>query len=131
MSLALKVDPASAVPLWHQIELGLRRLLAAGSLRAGTQLPSVRDLSGHLRVNPATVARAYQALTDADLLEVRRGEGTFALEAKRPAGTKERRAGLREAAAQYTAAARSLGANEEQAVKEVRSAWPSDEGEVL
>ena len=130
MALELKIDPASAVPLWHQIERGITRLLAAGSLRAGTQVPSVRDLASHLRVNPATVAKAYQALTDADLLEVRRGEGTFAREIKRPAAARERRHGLREAAAEYTDAARGLGATEEQAVKEVRSAWPSDEGEV-
>lgn len=129
MDLELKVDPASAVPLWHQIERGLRRLLAAGSLRPGTQVPSVRDLASHLRVNPATVAKAYQALTDADLLEVRRGEGTFAREAKHPAGAKERREGLREAAGQYADAARSLGATEEHAVKELRSAWATDKGE--
>ena len=69
----------------------------------------MRDLARHLRVNPATVAKAYQALTDAELLEVRRGEGTFAREAKRPAGAKERREGLREAAAQYADAARGSG----------------------
>jgi GntR family transcriptional regulator len=129
MSFALKVDPASAVPLWHQIELGLKRLLSSGSLRAGTQVPSVRELASHLRVNPATVAKAYQALTDASLLEVRRGEGTFAREARHTAGTKERREGLREAAAQYTTSARSVGATEEQAVKEVRSAWPPERAE--
>lgn len=126
MPLELKVDPASAVPLWHQIERGLARLLAAGSLRPGAQVPSVRDLARHLRVNPATVAKAYQALTEADLLEVRRGEGTFAREGKHPPGARERREGLREAAGQYAATAHGLGATFDQAVKEVRSAWPPE-----
>jgi DNA-binding transcriptional regulator YhcF (GntR family) len=128
-SLELKVEPASAVPLWHQIERGFTRLLAAGSLRPGAKVPSVRDLAGHLRVNPATVAKAYQVLTDAGLLEVRRGEGTFAREIKPTAGARERREGLREAAARYAGAARGLGATEEQALKEVRSAWPRQEEE--
>jgi GntR family transcriptional regulator len=127
MSFALKLDPASAVPLWHQIELGLRRLFATGALRAGAKVPSVRELAADLRVNPATVVKAYQVLTDAGLLQVRRGEGTYASEAAPlPAARSERQKGLREAAAEFVVAARVLGANQEQALREVGSAWRRD-----
>ncbi len=40
-------------------------------------MPSVRELARALRVNPATVSKAYRRLTEAGLLTVRRGEGTF------------------------------------------------------
>ena len=94
MRFELKIDPASAVPLWHQIELGLRWLVTSGGLRPGAQVPSVRDLARELRINPATVAKAYQTLSDAGLVEVRRGEGTFVLEAPAPLGRAARRSQL-------------------------------------
>ena len=65
------------MPVWKQIEDGVRRLVAMGALRAGGPVPSVRELARDLRVNPMTVSKAYQRLSEAGLLEVRRGEGTF------------------------------------------------------
>jgi len=124
MRFALKVDPRSAVPLWHQIELGIKRLVSAGALRPAAQVPSVRDLARELRINPATVVKAYQTLTEAGLLEVRRGEGTFVLEAPAPPGLAARRSQLREVAGHYAGAALGLGAPLEEAVQELRAAWP-------
>ena len=67
-------DPA---PIWRQIEEGVRRLIALGALQPGGSVPSVRDLAKDLRVNPNTVARAYQRLTEGGVLSVKRGEGTY------------------------------------------------------
>ena len=69
----LRIDPTDATPIWSQIEEGLRRLVASGALAPGAVVPSVRDLARELRINPATVAKAYQRLTDAGVLTVRRG----------------------------------------------------------
>ena len=123
MPFELKIDPRSAVPLWHQIELGIRRMVVTAGLRPGTQVPSVRDLARELRINPATVAKAYQSLGDAGLLEVRRGEGTFVLEPKAPPGRVARRSLMREAASQYADSAHGLGAALDEAVQELRTAW--------
>jgi len=73
----IQVLPADPRPIWSQIEEGLRRLLAAASLGPGDAVPSVRELATDLRVNPATVSKAYQRLVGAGLLEVRRGDGTY------------------------------------------------------
>ncbi len=56
----LRIDPALPVPLWSQIEDGLRRRIATGALAPGAAMPSVRELAAELRINPATVVRAYQ-----------------------------------------------------------------------
>jgi DNA-binding transcriptional regulator YhcF (GntR family) len=125
MTLTLRIDPASAVPLWHQIELAVRRLVGSGTLGAGAQMPSVRDLARELCINPATVVKAYQALTDAGLVEVRRGEGTFVREAPVPPGRAARRSQMREAAAQYAGAAHGLGVSLDEALLELRTAWPA------
>ena len=59
----LSVDPRDARPIWRQIEDGMRRLVASGALPVGTAVPSVRELARELRINPATVSKAYQRLT--------------------------------------------------------------------
>ncbi|HEY0787917.1 MAG TPA: GntR family transcriptional regulator, partial [Thermoanaerobaculia bacterium] len=73
----LQINPTDSVPIWKQIEEEVRRLVALGAFKPGTAVPSVRELAQRLRINPATVAKAYQRLTDAGVLAVRRGEGTF------------------------------------------------------
>jgi GntR family transcriptional regulator len=122
MLTALRIDPADATPIWKQIEDGVRRLIASGTLAPGAAVPSVRDLSRDLRVNPATVSKAYQRLADAGVLAVRRGEGTFVAEAPPVLARLERRRILGDAAARYASLAMTLGVSGEEAAGEVRSA---------
>ncbi len=117
------VDPRSPEPIWSQIEAGMRRLVASRSLQPGQAVPSVRDLARELRVNPATVSKAYQRLTDAGLLEVRRGDGTYV--AERPPARAARRTNqeVREAASRYATLGLTAGLDLEEAQLELRDAW--------
>ena len=120
----LRIDPSDATPIWSQIEEGMRRLVAAGALRPGAAVPSVRDLAKDLRINPATVAKAYQRLTEAGILTVRRGDGTYVAESPPPVSRAERSRTLRDAAARYASLAATLGVTAEDAVEAVEAAWP-------
>ena len=71
------VDPHDATPIYAQLERGLRAAIATGRLRAGDQLPTVRELAVELHVNANTVARVYTELERAGVLETRRGVGSF------------------------------------------------------
>jgi GntR family transcriptional regulator len=71
------LDLRDATPLYAQLERGLRAAIAAGRLRPGDQLPTVRQLAVELRVNANTVARVYTDLERAGVLETRRGVGSF------------------------------------------------------
>jgi DNA-binding transcriptional regulator YhcF (GntR family) len=71
------IDPRSATPLYAQIASRLKVAIAAGELRPGAALPSVRHLAARLRVNPATVVQAYRDLEDEGFVEMRQGTGTF------------------------------------------------------
>ena len=119
----LRVDPAAATPLWSQIEEGVRRLVASGALAPGAGVPSVRDLARDLRVNPATVSKAYQRLGDAGVLEVRRGDGTYVAAAPPPLTRAERARALREGALGYASLAATLGVSRDDALEEARTAW--------
>jgi GntR family transcriptional regulator len=100
----LRVDPRDPLPLWRQLEDGVRNLVASGALRPGASVPSVRELARELAVNPATIAKAYQHLVDAGVLETRRGEGTFVAEGPPLLPRAERRRRLQQAARSYAAA---------------------------
>jgi GntR family transcriptional regulator len=68
-------------PIYVQIMDEIRRAIVIGTLRADEPLPSVRQLSADLRVNPNTVQQAYRELERDGVVYVRRGQGTFVAEA--------------------------------------------------
>lgn len=71
------VDIRSNVAVYLQIENHVQFAIASGKLKAGDQLPSVRELSERLEVNPNTVAKSYRDLEVMGLLYTRRGMGVF------------------------------------------------------
>src|SRR3989454_12497320 len=73
----VSIDSRDSTPIHAQIERGLRAAIAAGRLRTGDQLPTVRQLAVDLRVNANTVARVYADLERAGVIETRRGVGSF------------------------------------------------------
>jgi|SRR5213080_2297571 len=73
----VSIDTRDSTPIYAQIERGLRAAIAAGRLRVGDQLPTVRQLAVELRVNANTVARVYADLEHEGVLETCRGVGSF------------------------------------------------------
>jgi GntR family transcriptional regulator len=71
------VDVASRTPIYRQLGEQIRSAIARGRLRANARLPSVRDLSRRLVINPNTVARVYTELERDGLLVTRHGLGVF------------------------------------------------------
>jgi GntR family transcriptional regulator len=71
------LDARDATPIYAQLDRALRAAIASGRLKAGDQLPTVRQLAVDLRVNANTVARVYADLERSGVLETRRGVGSF------------------------------------------------------
>ena len=67
------LDPHSGIPIYRQLQQQVRRLVASGQLKAGAELPSVRDLALTHAVNPMTVSKAYSLLEAEGLLQRNRG----------------------------------------------------------
>jgi GntR family transcriptional regulator len=125
---SLQIDPTDATPIWAQIEEGMRRLVASNALQPGTQVPSVRDLARDLSVNPATVAKAYQRLTDAGIFTIRRGDGTYVSSSPPSLPRGERARVLKEGAARFASLAATSGASLEEARAELDAAWKEFSG---
>lgn len=65
------------VPIYLQIIDLIKKQLVSNALESGGRLPSVRDLSKQLEVNPNTVQRAYTEMEREGLVYTQRGQGTF------------------------------------------------------
>lgn len=72
-----RLDLKSGVPAYRQIIDQVLGAIAAGALRAGDQLPTVRQLAVDLAINPNTVVRAYRELEIRGVLDTQQGTGTF------------------------------------------------------
>lgn len=123
MREVLHVDPRDAVPIWRQIEEGVRRLVASRALVPGVAMPSVRELARELCVNPATVSKAYQRLVDAGVLIVQRGEGTFVADTAPTMRSKERGILLQEGALRFATLALTAGASHHETQQALERAW--------
>jgi GntR family transcriptional regulator/MocR family aminotransferase len=75
--LPVSVDRAAALPLWYQLSVRVRVLIADGRLRPGARLPSSRDLARQLHLSRNTVLAAYDELAGRNLLRGRTGLGSF------------------------------------------------------
>jgi len=75
--MLFQIDSASRVPIYRQLAQQIREAVARGRLAPEERLPSVRDLSRTLVVNPNTVARVYTELERDGVLNTRPGLGVF------------------------------------------------------
>jgi GntR family transcriptional regulator len=76
--------PESGIPIYRQLIDQIRRLIAAGQLPAGAELPSVRDLAVEHAVNPMTISKAYALLEAEGLLIRNRGRPMTVAATRRP-----------------------------------------------
>ena len=76
----IKIEFSSGIPIYRQIMERIKYSIANGSLKPNDQLPSVRQLSMDLKVNPNTIIKAYSELEHEEVLHTRRGRGTYVSE---------------------------------------------------
>lgn len=72
--MILQIDTHSGVPVYRQLIDQIRYQVAAGTLLAGDALPSTRQLSVELGINPMTISKAYSLLEAEGLVERKRGQ---------------------------------------------------------
>jgi GntR family transcriptional regulator len=107
------VDPSSGVPIYSQIVRQVKFAIAEQSLRPGGLLPSVRQLSQQLMVNPNTVSRALQQLQSEGIVEALRGRGMVVCRGAVAQCRKERKLIIAERIEQVMSEALQAGMNED------------------
>jgi GntR family transcriptional regulator len=85
MAAPVQIDHRDPTPIYAQLDRAIRVAIAHGKLKAGDQLPTVRQLAVDLRVNANTVAKVYLALERDGIVLTKRGVGTFISDERPPA----------------------------------------------
>lgn len=73
----MSTDFKSTKGIFQQIADTLSHRILEGTLQAGDRIPSVRDLSEEFEVNRNTLLRTYSLLSDAGIIDNKRGVGFF------------------------------------------------------
>jgi GntR family transcriptional regulator len=111
----LELDFRSGIPIYLQVVERIKERLAAGQLKPGDQLPTVRSLALELTVNFNTIARAYRIMDDSGIISTQQGRGTYILEIPTPEVAESIRINaLEELTRRYLADAERLGASPEE-----------------
>lgn len=71
------LDTKNGVPVYRQIIQQVEYNMSIGKLKAGDKLPTVRSLAVDLKINPNTVAKAYNELEIRGMVNTQVGFGTF------------------------------------------------------
>ena len=108
--LHLQLDPHSGVPVYRQMMDQIKYYVASGTLKAGDQLPSIRELARSLAVNPTTVVKAFSELEYEGAIEVRHGRGAFIAGNASRFSDRMREKALRRLARQLAVEASQMGA---------------------
>jgi GntR family transcriptional regulator len=118
------LDLHTGVPVYRQIIDQVRGGVASGSLAAGDQLPTVRQLAVDLAINPNTVQRAYRELELGGMLETHQGTGTFVANKKVDKNSSDRERQLVQMAGEFAARAGAAGFTLEDLIDRMRDLLP-------
>ncbi|MBM3880075.1 MAG: GntR family transcriptional regulator [Verrucomicrobia bacterium] len=127
--LHFQIDTHSGVPVYRQMMDQVKYYVAAGALKAGDQLPSIRELAQTLAVNPTTVVKAYTELEHEGCLEMRHGKGAFVTAAAVGMSSRDREKALRRLARQLAIEAGQMAASLGQVLRLVQEEVEAVQGE--
>lgn len=71
------INPKNKTPIYEQLVQQLRHQIATGLLMPSEPIPSVRQLSIELGVNPNTIQKAYRQMEQEGLIYTVSGKGSF------------------------------------------------------
>lgn len=73
----MKIDNNSNVPIYEQIYQQLLEYIITGLMQPDDKLPSVREMSSKIHINPNTVVKAYRLLEEQGFIYSVAGKGSF------------------------------------------------------
>ena len=121
MNFSLEIDSRSPLPIYAQLEDGIKGLIARGKLREGDQLPTVRQMAVELKINANTVAKVYASLENDGILLTKRGVGTFITKPTQKGTVRDRKRELTLLSEKFITDSMQLGFSFEEIVKFIAS----------
>ena len=119
----IQVDVRSRVPIYEQIVNSFKQMTMSGILSPDEKLPSVRDLSQELTINPNTIQKAYQELERQNIIYTKRGQGSFVNPNIQAINKEEKMEDLIEEIKRIVIESMYLGISKEEFLKLITSAY--------
>ena len=106
------------IPIYRQIILHFCQAFVRGDIAPGERIPSIREMSAHLKVNSNTMQRVYQEMEREGLISIKRGTGYFFTEDMEM--TKKTRSSLaRSSLERFVDEMRALGCGDDELLEEL------------
>ncbi|MDD5676380.1 MAG: GntR family transcriptional regulator [Kiritimatiellae bacterium] len=116
------IELKAGTPIYEQVVYAVKKAVAFGQLIPGDRLPSVRNLSQELNINPNTAQKAMTRLLQEKIIEVRPGIGCT-VAAAFPATAEQREVILEKKIEQLVVEAKRLGLSERELTKALQKHW--------
>ncbi|MEN8908088.1 MAG: GntR family transcriptional regulator [Clostridiales bacterium] len=127
----ISIDPKLSKPIFLQIVDGLKENIIKNILSPGDRIPSVRELSMQLEINPNTISKSYKELERQKIIETIQGRGTFISKNLKPIRDKEKFLEICESLKKLIIDSKYIGVNEIEFIKAVKDIYKSFGGEII
>jgi GntR family transcriptional regulator len=125
-AFTFRLDGHSGVPVYRQLIDQVQAGVASGTLAAGDQLPTVRQVAVDLAINPNTVSRAYREMEIRRMLDTQQGTGTFVADRKVEYSKDERERLLGQLVGEFVSRAGAAGFTLKQLMKALKELHPEE-----
>lgn len=103
------LNNSSMMPIYEQLVEQVKNEILSGKLTENEVLPSVRALSGELRISALTVKKAYDKLEEEGFIVTVHGKGSYVAAANRLLAMEARRKAVEDDFAAAVRKARAIG----------------------
>lgn len=118
----MKIDSNSSTPIYEQIYKQLLEYITTGLMQADDKLPSVRELSSMIHINPNTVVKAYRLLEEQGFIYSLPGKGSF-VSSKQNVQTKLFENQIKEMSKEIVTKSKYIGMSFEQLCQLLEDTW--------
>jgi len=108
------LNNSSMIPIYEQLMDQIKKQIIAGELEDNQALPSVRGLSGELKISALTVKKAYDRLEEEGFVTTVHGKGTYVSAADKSLAAEARRKAVEDEFAAAIDKARAMGLDDEE-----------------
>ena len=102
------------VPIYEQLMDQVKSQIICGEIKENEVLPSVRALSGELKISALTVKKAYDRLEEEGFVITIHGKGTFVTATDKQLAAEARRAAVEEDFSLAVDKAKAIGMSKEE-----------------
>ena len=108
------LNNSSMIPIYEQLMEQIKNEIISGGLKEGEVLPSVRILSGELKISALTVKKAYDRLEEDGFVVTVHGKGTFVTATDKQLAVEARRRAVEDDFYAAVSKAKNIGMSKEE-----------------